>query len=122
MPWSQARRTARRTSSTTSRAASASSSPPTAPSPRSPTTRSAAARAATYGSGLVGRQTSLPRPGFYDPAAGSVFATNAAGRFAPILFTSYDALGNGVKTAVRNGTSTFINEYKAYDNLGRLLY
>jgi YD repeat-containing protein len=80
------------------------------------------ARVTTFGYDLLGRETSLKMPGFYDPTTGSVVATNATGRFPPTLLTTYDALGNVVKSSVRSGLNSFINEYKAYDNLGRVVY
>src|SRR5262249_56347119 len=59
---------------------------------------------------------------WYDPATGRVEASAAAGRFQRSLATTYDELGNQVRTKLRTGVNSYQYEYKTYDNLGRVEY
>jgi YD repeat-containing protein len=79
-------------------------------------------RITEYAYDRMGRQIVMIQPGWYDPAAGRVEATPAAGRFQRSLATTYDALGNKVLTKLRTGISSHQHEYKSYDNLGRVAY
>ena len=79
-------------------------------------------RVTEYAYDRVGRQIAVVQPGWYDPATGRVEASSAAGRFQRSLATSYDALGNQIRTKLRTDINGFQYEYKAYDNVGRVLY
>ncbi len=79
-------------------------------------------RLTEYAYDPLGRQVTVVQPGWYDPAVGRVEASSAAGRFQRSLETAYDALGNQVRTKLRTGINSFQYEYKAYDNLGRVVY
>ncbi len=80
------------------------------------------ARMTRYQYDRVGRQIQIELPAF-DPATGTVIKgtpDGSKGQFLRRLVTTYDALGNVVRTGVRTGVSSFQFEYKTYDNLGQL--
>ena len=79
-------------------------------------------RITEYAYDRLGRQIAMVQPGWYDPATGRVEALSAAGRFQRSLATTYDALGNQVRTKLRTGINSYQYEYKTYDNLGRVVY
>ena len=79
-------------------------------------------RITQYGYDHLGRQIAIVQPGWYDPATGRVEARSAAGRFQRRLATTYDALGNQVRTKLRTGINSYQYEHKTYDNLGRVVY
>jgi YD repeat-containing protein len=79
-------------------------------------------RITEYAFDRLGRQIVMAQPGWYDPATGRVEAISAAGRFQLSLATTYDALGNKVRTKLRTGINSYQYEYKTYDNLGRVVY
>jgi YD repeat-containing protein len=79
-------------------------------------------RVTEYAYDRLGRQIVMAQPGWYDPATGRVEANSAAGRFQRSLATTYDALGNQVRTKLRTGVNSYQYEYKTYDNLGRVVY
>ena len=79
-------------------------------------------RITEYAYDRLGRQIVMVQPGWYDPATGRVEAGSAAGRFQRSLATTYDALGNQVRTKLRTGITSYQDEHKTYDNLGRVVY
>ena len=79
-------------------------------------------RITEYAYDRLGRKIAMVQPGWYDPATGRVEALSAAGRFQRSLATTYDALGNKVRTKLRTGINSYQYEYKVYDNLGRVVY
>ena len=79
-------------------------------------------RITEYAYDRLGRQIAMVQPGWYDPATGRVEAHSAAGRFQRSLATTYDALGNQVRTKLRTGINSYQYEHKTYDNLGRVVY
>ena len=79
-------------------------------------------RITEYAYDRLGRQIAMVQPGWYDPATGRVEARSAAGRFQRSLATTYDALGNQVRTKLRTGINSYQYEHKTYDNLGRVVY
>jgi YD repeat-containing protein len=79
-------------------------------------------RITEYAYDLLGRQIVMAQPGWYDPATGRVEAISAVGRFQRSLATTYNALGSQVRTKLRTGINSYQYEYKAYDNLGRVVY
>ncbi len=78
------------------------------------------ARTSDYTYDTLGRLDGTLLPGFYDPAAGKVEKTTSAGRFRREVLLAYDVFGQLVRTRTRTGASTFQNEYKTYDRLGRV--
>ncbi|WP_187426872.1 putative Ig domain-containing protein [Nitrosomonas communis] len=79
-------------------------------------------RITEYAYDRLGRQIGMIQPGWYDSATGRVEAISAEGRFQRSLATTYDALGNQVRTQLRTGLNSSQYEYKTYDNLGRVVY
>jgi YD repeat-containing protein len=79
-------------------------------------------RITEYAYDLMGRQIVKIQAGWYDPATGRVEASSAAGRFQRSLATTYDVLGNQVRTKLQTGINRYQYEYKTYDNLGRVVY
>jgi YD repeat-containing protein len=81
-------------------------------------------RVTSYLYDRLGRLTQTTAPGWYDPATGSVHKAEAIGRFQRMTETSYDTLGQAVRIRVRigAGASDFLNEYKTYDVLGRVVH
>jgi YD repeat-containing protein len=79
-------------------------------------------RITEYAYDRLGRQIVMVQPGWYDPATGRVEPISAAGRFQRSLATTYDTLGNQVRTKLRTGFNSYQYEYKTYDNFGRVVY
>src|SRR5262249_20200666 len=79
-------------------------------------------RVTEYAYDRVGRQILVVQPGWDGPKPGSGAASAVAGRFQRSLTTVYDTLGNRVRTKLRTAINIYQYEYKAYDNLGRVVY
>ena len=77
-------------------------------------------RITEYAYDRLGRQIVMAQPGWYDPGHRQGRGAAAAGRFQRSLATTYDALGNQVRTKLRTGINSYQYEYKTYDNLGRV--
>ncbi len=80
------------------------------------------ARTSDYSYDTLGRLEGTLLPGFYDPATGKVEKTTGAGRFRREVQLAYDTFGQVVRTRTQTGATTFQNEYKTYDRLGRVEY
>jgi len=81
------------------------------------------ARATVYEFDRLGREVKVTQPGWYNPSSGRVEKTAAnAASFQRTRETTYDELGNVVRSAVRSGpgSSEFLFEYQTYDLLGRV--
>ena len=79
-------------------------------------------RTTRYNYDTLGRLTITTLPGYYDPATGKVEKDNAPGRFRREVQVTYDALGNAVRTRMRNSAEGYQFEYKTYDTLGRVVH
>jgi YD repeat-containing protein len=70
----------------------------------------------------VGRLTSTRYHGYYDAATGRVERDPGANRFRQEVTTTYDTLGNAVRTSIRSGMNAFEHTYRTYDRQGQLVH
>ena len=70
----------------------------------------------------VGRLTSTLYHGYYDAATGRVERDPGVNRFRQEATTTYDTLGNAVRTSIRTGVNAFQHTYRTYDRQGQVVH
>ncbi len=80
------------------------------------------ARTTRFEYDTVGRQTKTTHAGFFHEENGNFTGTEISGSFQRTVEVTYDAVGNAVRNRIRVGENEYVDQYKTYDAIGRVIH